>query len=240
MLVLMLTATGAFSTEAFTALQNRSSGIALTPKPHNYIRMPDVIAPSDALTQTPLSGWAWLYMDSDALKFKNDSGVTTSIANPEYAVQLASLFVDSVGPITAASAPNLATTDNVGAVVYDDSSEVAEVQFHHYASAGFKGLEIRIGATSDTASSSGQAMDWSIMAHDGTGSAIATVVAQTGASFASSTMDASIDEITLTLDAAGIAAITPGTTVLNVNLFNAGTTPAAVTLEIKYIKVREL
>ena len=91
-------------------LQDRSSKIELKPDPHNYIRLPDVITPSDALTGTPDSGWMWLFNDGDQLKIIDDSGNITRISTPpEYAVQLSSVFVDSVGPITAASAPNVAT-----------------------------------------------------------------------------------------------------------------------------------
>ena len=81
--ILMLTAFVGSSMAArqYSALENRNSKIANAPNPHNYIRMPDVAAPSDALTDTPASGWAFLYMDGDELIFKDDSGSTTTITS---------------------------------------------------------------------------------------------------------------------------------------------------------------
>jgi hypothetical protein len=162
---------------------------------------------------------------------------TASDAVRQYSVQIPSLFVDGTGPITSASAPNCTTVDNVVAAVYDNSGETAEIQFTHAASSAFKGLTIKVPATSSGATGSEQALDWSIFVQDNDGN-IGTEIAQTGASYDSTTMDAAIDEVTLTLDATGIAAVTGGTSVITIATWNNGTSDN--TLEIKGIKVREL
>ncbi len=78
-LLLNLGLTGMAGAAEFSALNNRGSDIAIAPRPHNLILLPDVVAPSKALSNTPQSGWSYLYMDGDALIFKDDSGTTTDL-----------------------------------------------------------------------------------------------------------------------------------------------------------------
>jgi len=154
----------------------------------------------------------------------------------DYMVQLPSLFVDGAGPILTSTAPDCSTVDNVAAVVYASSAEVAEIQFMHPVSLDFGGLKIEVTATSSVATGSLQALDWSIFVQD-PDSTIGTVVAQTGAAFTSTSMDTENDKVTLTLNAAGIAAVTRGTSVIDIAIWNDGTGNG--TLEIKGIKVLE-
>ena len=179
-----------------------------------------------------------------SLAFAKDKLVTTMSGRNyyyvdsvrHYVVQLPSLFVDGTGPITSATAPNCTTIDNVAAVVYDSSAEVAEIQFTHPVSLDFGGLKLEVTATSSVATGSLQALDWSIFVQD-PDTAIGTAVAQAGATFTSTAMDTKNDTVTLTLNAAGIAAVTRGTSVIDVAIWNNGTGDG--TLEIKGIKVLE-
>ncbi len=153
-----------------------------------------------------------------------------------HAIQLPSVFVDGTGPITSSTAPNCTTVDNVAAIVWDNSGETAEIQFTHAATADFKGLEIKIAATSSGVTGSEQAIDWSVFVQDDD-TALGTVIAQTGAAFTETTMTTNIDEITLTLDATGIAAVTKSSSLIHVAIWNNGSSDA--TLEVKGITVRE-
>ena len=177
-------------------------------------------------------------VSDSAVKVPSQQSVKAYVdAVQTWAVPLGGLFVDGTGPITSSTAPNLTTVDNVGAVVYDNSGEVAEIQFSYAPSTYFAGMTVKIFATSSVATGSQQAVDWSIFVHkDDT--ALPVVVAQTGAAYTSAKMDTSVDVVTLTLDATGIAAITGGTSLVTVAIWNNGTSNG--TLEIKGIKVTEL
>jgi hypothetical protein len=172
----------------------------------------------------------------DDMKYTGDVSFTDHTP-AEYAVPLGSLFVDGAGPILSSTAPNLATTDNVGAVVYDNSGEVAEIQFTHATSKTFAGLKVKVIATSSGLTGTEQAVDWSIFVYDAD-AVLGTVIAQTGVSFTGTTMDTVSNEVVLTLNAAGIAAITGGTSVIHVAVWNNSSNNA--TLEIKGIRVDEL
>lgn len=151
-------------------------------------------------------------------------------------VPLAGVFVDGTGPITSASAPNLTTVDNVGAIVYDNSGETAEIQFPWYPDTYYTGMTVNLTCTSSNATGSAQAVDWSIFVH-GNDVDIPTAIAQTGASLTSATLDASEELVTLTLDATGIAAITAGSSGVTVAVWNNGSSNN--TLEIKKIYLGE-
>ena len=155
----------------------------------------------------------------------------------EVSIALASLFVDGAGPILSSTAPDLTTVDNIGKVVYANSGETAEIHFPWSPSLAFAGLQVKVQATSSVNSGPEQAMDWAIIVNVD-GSAIGTVIAQTGATFTDYAMDTKVDEITLTLNAAGVNAVTPGEGSVTVQLWNNGTSNG--TLEITDIKVKEL
>ena len=153
------------------------------------------------------------------------------------AVPLGGLFVDGTGPITNATAPNLTTVDNVAAVVYDNSTEVAEIQFSWVPDPTMTAMAVKILATSSDASGADISVDWSIFVHNADTN-IATVVAQTHATFDSATMDVSNDLVTLTMDATGIAAITAASSAVTIAVWNQGTA-SSETLEIKAIWIEE-
>lgn len=183
-------------------------------------------------------------LDEDAMTSNSATAVATQQSVKAYVdrlkrttIQLASVFVDGTGPITAASAPNLATTDNVGAITYDNSGETSEIQFTYMPTNSFAGLQVNVIANSSVAAGSQQALDWSVFVY-ADDAAIGTVIAQTGASFSSTSLDTSGELMTLTLDATGIAAVTGGTSRMHIALWNNGTSNG--TLEIKNIDLLEL
>jgi len=181
---------------------------------------------SDSATAIPTQQSVKAYVDNTVDRVKRT------------AIPLGSVFVDAVGPITSSSAPNLTTVDNVGAIVYDDSDETAEIQFEWAPEADWNGtFTIDVIATSSGAAGSEQAIDWTIYVYDDGATTIPTAVAQTGAAFTSTSMDGSPDKATLTLDDTGKAAITAGTSLVKVAIFNAGT--SSNTLEIKGITTNE-
>jgi hypothetical protein len=151
-------------------------------------------------------------------------------------VPLASVFVDGTGPITSSSAPNLTTVDNAGAIVYDDHSEHAEIQFDWYPDTYFTGMEVHLWCSSSGADGTEHAVDWSVLVHDD-GVAFPTAIAQTGASLTSSALDEHEEEVTLTLNATAIAAITGGSSAVDVAVWNDGTSDN--TFEIKKIAIHE-
>jgi len=173
----------------------------------------------------------------DDMKYTGDVAFTGDHTMAEYSVNLSSVFVDGVGPITSSSAPNCTTVDNVAAIVYDSSAEEAEIQFTHAVTKTFKGLQIKVMATSSGNSPTETSLDWAVYAYKD-GVALGTVLAQTGMSFTETSLTTTADEVTLTLNAAGIAAVTGGATVLHIAIWNVSTTD--FTTEIKGIRVKEL
>jgi len=151
-------------------------------------------------------------------------------------VPLASVFVDGTGPITSSSAPNLTTTDNVAAIVWDNSGETAEIQFPWYPDTNFTSLTVNLICTSSGADGTEHAVDWGIWVH-GNDVGLPSVIGQTGASLTSATLDASEELVTLTLDATGIAAIAAGTSGVDIAVWNNGSSNN--TLEIKQMYLGE-
>ena len=152
------------------------------------------------------------------------------------AIPISSVFVDSVGPITSASAPALETVDNTGAIVWDVSTEVAEIHFPWMPDLNYTDLSVKMIATSDDASGANQAVDWGFFVH-GNNIPIPSMIAQTGMTLSSATLDGTEELITLTLDATGKALITAGTTAVTIAVWNDGTSDG--TLEIKKIWLEE-
>lgn len=151
-------------------------------------------------------------------------------------IPLGSVMVDGTGPITDSTAPNLATTDNVAAITYDNSGETAEIQFTWVPDANFTAMSVNMICTSSNATGTDNAVDWSIFVH-GNDVDIPSAIAQTGASLTSTTLDTSEELVTLTLDATGIAAVTAGTSPVTIAVWNASTDD--YTLEIKALWIEE-
>jgi hypothetical protein len=155
-------------------------------------------------------------------------------------IQLASVFVDADGDIDDASAPSLTTTDNVGAIVWDDSSETAEIQFNYAPSANYQDdFQIEAVVSSDTADADGsKSLDWAIWVHDHNAT-FDTAIAQTHATTTSTTLDASTEVLTLTVNSTGDAAITAGSSVVTIALWLSGESGDTGNFEIKGITVLE-
>jgi len=151
-------------------------------------------------------------------------------------IPLTSVVVDGTGPITSATAPAVTTVDTVGAIVWDNSSEVAEIQFDWYPDVNMSAMSLNLICTSSHATGTDNAVDWGIWVH-GNDLAIPSVTAQTGATLTSTTLDATEELVTLTLDATGLAAITAGTSAVTIGVWNASTDD--YTLEIKKIYLEE-
>lgn len=186
------------------------------------------------------SSWRWGYgyfNNGDINTLTVNTAITMPAKVHRIPVNLASVFVDGAGPILSSTAPNLTTVDNVGAIVYDDSTEVAEIQFSWFPDTSFSAMSVKLLVTSDDASGADNSVDWSIFVH-GDDVNIPSATAQTHATLTSATLDVSEELVTLTLDATGIAAVTAGTSGVTVAVWNQGT-GAAETLEIKAIWIEE-
>jgi len=155
------------------------------------------------------------------------------------AVDICSVFVDGTGPITAASAPNVATADNVGAITWDDSSETAEVQFAWSPSSGYvDGMQVQIVVSSDTADGTDKLFTWSVFVQDND-LAFGSATAQTAVAFTSATLDASNEVVTLPLNATAEALITAGSSVVTIAIANSNASGGAGSTEIKNITILE-
>lgn len=156
------------------------------------------------------------------------------------AVPIGSVFIDGGNDIDDASAPNITTVDNVGAIVYDDSTETAEIQFGWAPSSGYvSGMQIEVVLSSSVADGTDKGLDWSIFVHDND-VAFDTAIGQTAVAFTSTTLDASIEVVTLTLNSTGEAAITAGSSNITIALFQSYATGGTDgTVEIKAITILE-
>ena len=155
-------------------------------------------------------------------------------------VNLCSVFVDASGPITAATAPNVATADNVGAITWDNSGETAEIQFNWSPSANYvSGMQIEVVMSSSTADGTDVALDWSVFVHD-SAATFGTAIAQTSVGATGASLDASTEVVTLTLNSTGEAAVTAGTSVVTIALWNSAVAGSTGSTEIKAITILEL
>ncbi len=175
-----------------------------------------------------------------------DGGVTAATANliatKRIPIQLSSVFVDGSGPIGGTgglNVPYLTTADNVGAIVWDDSLESVEIQFNWSPSVNYvDGLQIEAVVSSSTADGTDVGLDWAIFVHD-TSTSFGTSIAQDSVRATGATLDASGEVITLTLNATGEAAITSGSSVVTIALFNSAVAGSLGTTEIKAITILE-
>ena len=154
------------------------------------------------------------------------------------AVNLASVFCDGGNDADDASTPTLTETDNVAALVYDDSSENTGFQFAWAPSIGYvSGMQIEVVISSDTADGTNQYIDWAIFVQDND-LAFGSETAQDGVAGTSATLDASNEVVTLTLNSAGEALITAGSSVVTIELWSSPTATTGTT-EIKHITILE-
>jgi len=165
---------------------------------------------------------------------------TFNLTTPKrISIPLASVFVDGEHDIDDSSAPDITTVDNVAAIVYANSSETAEIQFPWSPSANYvSGMQVEVVVSSSTADGTDVAIGWSIFVHD-TLTSFDTAIAQTGGVGTNATLDASVETITLTMNATGEAAITAGSSNVVIALFNSGIAGSTGTTEIKAITILE-
>ena len=140
----------------------------------------------------------------------------------EYSFDIGAAMVDGTGPILSSTAPNLATLDNVQAVLYDDSSETTGVQWTFKLPATYvSGLGFYVTVSSNEASGAATKVDWKLFVNkDAT--AFGTALEQTLVACTSAALDTKNEVLTLTPDATAAAAFTAGAWV-TLELFNAST-----------------
>jgi|GEM_PF-4574312 len=155
-------------------------------------------------------------------------------------IQLASVTVDGGNDIDDGSTPALSTADNVGCILYDDSSETTEIQFNWSPSANYvDGMQVQAIVSSDTADAdNSKSLDWCIWVHDHNAD-FDSAIAQTHATTTSTTLDASTELLTLSLNSTGEAAITAGSSMVTIALWFSGETGDTGNFEIKGITILE-
>jgi len=154
-------------------------------------------------------------------------------------IQLGSVTVDGGNDIDDGSTPALSTADNVGAILYDDSSETTEIQFNWSPSNGYvSGMQLQVLISSSVADGTTKYLDWSVFVQDDA-TAFGTATAQTGAACTGSAINTKNGLITLTLNSTAEALITAGSSVVTVALWNSGLTGDTGTTEIKAITILE-
>lgn len=170
--------------------------------------------------------------DEDAMGSDDASGLATQQSIKAYVdnltstksfdLPLASCLVDGTGPITAATAPNLTTLDNIAAILYDDSGETAGVSWTFRVPSDYStDLGFYVMVSSNDASGSGTKLDYQFFVNnDDTGFASAT--AQDVVECTSATLDASNEVLHLNPDATAEVLFTSGAWV-TLEIFNAST-----------------
>jgi len=151
-----------------------------------------------------------------------DGGFTAASVTRDLRFDLGSATVDSGNDVDDGSAPNLTTVDNVPAIVWDDSSEVAGVQWGFRVPSDYStGMTFYAIVSSDDASGAATKLDWGLVANTDDGG-FGSVTAQDLVACTSATLDASNEVLTLTPDATGAALFVAGSWI-TVEVFNAST-----------------
>ena len=130
--------------------------------------------------------------------------------------------IDDAGnsDIDDATEPNIATLDNVGAIVWDTSDETGGVQWQFAVPADLvAGVAFYALVSSDNASGSDIKLDWK-MFYQSDDTTFGTADEQTAVACTSATLDASNEILTLTPDAGGLTGIAAADLVV-VEVFNA-------------------
>lgn len=158
------------------------------------------------------------------LELSTGSVTAAMIANPtrSFSLPLAGAAIDGGDDIDDGSAPDITTLDTVPAILWDDSSETAAVQWTFRLPSDFaSGLVVYALVSSNDASGSGTILDWAV-AVNADDTAFASPTAQTQVACTSATLDASNEVLTLTSDATAEALYSAGTWI-TLELFNAST-----------------
>jgi hypothetical protein len=193
---------------------------------------------------TALPNGVWIGPNTDA----TPSGMTTgegdlyvsgNIYNESersFNLPLVAAFLDGTGVIgnDGTTAPGVAETDNIPAIVYASSAEQVKCQWTFRVPSDYSsGLGFRVLMSSSVASPASQSIDWEIWVNDSGTGFDAAAIAQDAVAPTSTALDASNEVVTLTIDATGEAAISAGS-FLTIDIWNAGTGDG--TTEIKGIQ----
>jgi len=202
------------------------------------IDIPEVTAPG-----SPGSNVGRLYVADDSgtttLYFKDSAGTAANLnGKPErgFNLPLVAAFIDGTGVMgnDGTTAPGMAETDSIPAIVYASSAETTKIQWTFRVPADYStGLGFRILMSSDGASAASQSIDWALWINADDTTFDAASIEQTAVAGTSATLDVSNELITLAVDATGEAAISAGVFV-TVDIWNAGT--SSNTTEIKGVQ----
>lgn len=161
-------------------------------------------------------------LEVDGTIYADGGNLTGATTTRDLFFDLAGAHVDGGNDVDDASAPNITTLDNIPAILWDDSSETAGVQWTFRVPSDYStGLTFYAMVSSNDASGAGTKLDWALIQNrDDTG--FASVTAQDLVECTSATLDASNEVLTLTPDATGAALFTSGS-IITLELFNAST-----------------
>ena len=162
-------------------------------------------------------------------------GTIYNTSERSFNLDLVSAFLDGTGVMgnDGTTAPGIAETDNVPAIVYADSSEQVKCQWTFRVPSDYSsGLGFRVLMSSSGGNAASQSIDWAIWVNDDGVGFDAAAIAQTAVS--PTTVTTTTNEVvTLTINAGGETALSAGSFV-TVDIWNAGT--SASTTEIKGIQ----
>lgn len=164
-------------------------------------------------------------------------GTIYNVNERTFNLPLAAAFLDGTGVMgnDGTTAPGMAETDNVPAIVYASSAEQVKCQWSFRVPSDYSsGLGFRIlMSSSNSTIPASQSIDWQLWVNDDGVAFDAAAIDQDAVSPTSTTFSASNEVVTLTIDATGESAISPGS-FLTVDIWNAGTSD--YTTEIKGIQ----
>lgn len=174
-----------------------------------------------------VDGWEWAYgyfkngTFATTLTVETTNGVTAPATRTIY-FDLAGAHVDGGNDVDDGSAPNITTLDNIPAILWDDSSETAAVQWTFPVPADYStGMTFYAMITSNEASGAATILDWALT-KNANGVASGSPTAQTQVACTSATLDGTPEVITLTPDTTGAALFVDGA-VITLEVFNAST-----------------
>lgn len=162
----------------------------------------------------------------------------THIANhvrPIY-LPLSAAYIDGTSPIGAdgTTAPGIAETDSIPAIVYASSAETTKIQWSFQLPDDYvSGLGFDLLVSSGGASGTQQSIDWQIWVNRTSLTFDAAALAGAAVAGTIGTLNASCEVFTFTANATMEAAITGGD-IITVDFFNAGSSSS--TTEIKNVQ----
>jgi len=150
-----------------------------------------------------------------------------------FILPLAAAFIDGTGIIgnDGTTAPGLAETDNVPAIVYATSAETTKIQWTFPLPADYStGLGFRVLLSSSDASGANQSIDWQLWVNDDAAAFCITPISQAAVGSTCGTLDTTNDVLTLTMNATGETAVSTGS-LITLDIWSASSSNG--TTEIK-------